>query len=41
MLYFSTRRLARSFAAKRDSYKVVDCKGAVSLTGKRWGVKVL
>ena len=39
MMYFASRAIARSFAAKSGK-KVVDCGGAVPL-GRRWGVKVL
>ena len=39
MLYFKTRKDARSFAAPK-SRKVVD-NGADVVVGKRWAVKVL
>lgn len=39
MFFFSTRQLARNWAAKAG-YKFVD-KGADSPANQRWGVKVL
>jgi hypothetical protein len=41
MIYFKTRTLAREFASKKDSYKVVDCRDAPSVNGLGWAVKVL
>lgn len=41
MIYFKNRDLAREFARKRDSYKVVDCKDQLSANGNRWAVKVI
>jgi len=38
MLYFTTRRKAREFAAKAEHYKTVDCG---TTAPKRWAVKVL
>jgi hypothetical protein len=39
MIYFKNRALARSFASKKESYKVVDNGGNV--VGRRWGVRVI
>lgn len=40
MLYFKTRKAARTFAAKRAKYAAHDC-GAKAALGKRWAVCVL
>lgn len=40
MLYFKTRKAARTFAAKRDKYAAHDC-GTTAPLGKRWAVIVL
>lgn len=38
MLFFDTRKAARTFATKSDNYKVIDNDTTAK---KRWGVKVL
>jgi hypothetical protein len=39
MFFFKTRKDAREFSKKKDSYKVVDCKDKGYRL--RWAVKVL